>query len=342
MHSEDHDRERQLEEEIRKDHRELAVAEELEEQIERLEHQIEERVEDHEEELRRLRHERRYHLEMVVNGTPVAIAEDDHKPLEAFVVDALDKSHNIGQPPDKWTLRDEARTELDRTRSPESYGFASGTRLFLSLEAGVGGNRGVEQFVDPAVSRAKFDTEVAEFRALEQTYRRRGIFLLRADFPIIVVGLVAVQVRPAPFVTGVLLDYTNYDAVPPSVRLVDPFSDEPYANKDLPTHLLQFRPELMAAAAAAPPVGGVRQIPYVDLLQAEGPDAVPFLCIAGVREYHEHPAHTGDAWELHRASGAGKFCRLVDIIYELGVKTIMYNVAISLGNQVAVPQPTAA
>jgi Predicted metal binding domain len=31
----------------------------------------------------------------------------------------------------------------------------------------------------------------------------------------------------------------------------------------------------------------------------------PFACMKGVREYHTHPSHTGDAWETIR--GGGKF-----------------------------------
>ena len=57
-------------------------------------------------------------------------------------------------------------------------------------------------------------------------------------------------------------------------------------------------------------------------LQAHSPDDIPFLCIAGVREYHEHPAHSGDAWELHRADGAGRLVRLLEIIHRYGVVPI--------------------
>ena len=58
------------------------------------------------------------------------------------------------------------------------------------------------------------------------------------------------------------------------------------------------------------------------LMQAHGDDEIPFLCIAGVREYHDHPAHTGDHWESHRKSGAGRLIRLVEIISKYGLETI--------------------
>jgi hypothetical protein len=54
-------------------------------------------------------------------------------------------------------------------------------------------------------------------------------------------------------------------------------------------------------------------------MQAQSADEVPFLCIAGVREYHEHPGHSGDSWELHRSTGAGRLVRLLEVIHKYGV-----------------------
>jgi hypothetical protein len=62
-------------------------------------------------------------------------------------------------------------------------------------------------------------------------------------------------------------------------------------------------------------------------MQAAKPEDIPFLCIAGVREYHEHPAHSGDAWELHRQAGAGRLVRLLEVIDTYGVRPISaYNI----------------
>lgn len=58
-------------------------------------------------------------------------------------------------------------------------------------------------------------------------------------------------------------------------------------------------------------------------MQADGPNEVPFLCLAGVREYHEHPAHSGDVWELHRTEGAGRLVRLLEIVSKYGVEPIV-------------------
>jgi hypothetical protein len=123
---------------------------------------------------------------------------------------------------------------------------------------------------------------------------------------------------------GVAFDYTNYDAMPPSVRLVNPFTGDPYKAKDLPTALNRSVP-LPQHEIAVPGVPGGAKMMFAaaqQLMQAYGPDEIPFLCLAGVREYHDHPAHSGDVWELHRATGAGRLVRLLEIIHHYGIEPI--------------------
>lgn len=176
------------------------------------------------------------------------------------------------------------------------------------------------QFVDPSVSRAKFERELEEYRTLESEYRRRGWLLLTAEFPHMLVALAAPQLQPPSVVTGVAFDYTNYDAQPPSVRLVNPFTSEPYTGAQLPTRLNRM---VQMQRGALPGLrADVSLMEPQPLMQFHSPEDVPFLCIVGVREYHEHPAHTGDGWELHRASGAGRLVRLLDIIYRYGVQPL--------------------
>lgn len=183
------------------------------------------------------------------------------------------------------------------------------------------------QFADPQVSQAKFEREIAEYRVNEREYRRRGWMLLEATFPKVLVAMAAPQLSPAAIVTGVLLDYSNYDAEPPSVRLVDPFTEEPFAPEALPT-VLKRGIEAPIGNGFIPPPGlqlppgaQVRMVQEQPLMQWYE-NHVPFLCLAGVREYHAHPAHSGDSWELHRAAGAGRLVRLLEIIDKYGVKPI--------------------
>jgi len=179
------------------------------------------------------------------------------------------------------------------------------------------------QYADPSVSRAKFERELAEYHELSDNYRQRGWLLAHVEFPRILVILAAPQVSPAVIVMGVDFDYSNYDAAPPSVRLVNPFTRVPYTFKELPTPLNRGLPQqeiqLPGLPPDAPKMAIAAQQPY---MQAYGPDDVPFLCLAGVREYHEHPAHSGDVWELHRPTGAGRLVRLLEVIHRYGIAPI--------------------
>lgn len=171
------------------------------------------------------------------------------------------------------------------------------------------------QYVDPAVSQAKFAAEIQAFHDLEDEYRRRGWLLSSATFPFVTIVFVATKTAPPGVVFGARFDYTNYDAEAPSVAIVHPFSEEPYLAKDIPAPLNRTvpGPELMP---------GIQVQQEQSLLQDYGPDTVPFLCVGGVREYHAHPGHSGDPWELQRAAGAGQLARLAEIIWRYGVDPI--------------------
>ncbi len=288
--------------------------------------------------------DRKIQLSVIVNGTVTVVETQSKTHLITVITKALTQTGNHGQPPENWELRDEAGAVLDPQRTTDSYHLVSGTKLFLNLKAGVGGERAVlvEQTADPAVSRVKFDREVAEFKALEADYRRRGWLMFSADFSRILVALAAPQLKPIAIVTGVLFDYTNYDARPPSVHLVDPFTEQPYTTKNCPTMLPRIKPQT-APAPAIPglPEGVVPRFQFTEqLMQSYGQNDVPFLCLPGVREYHDHPAHSGDAWELHRAAGAGRLVRLLEVIFRIGIEPITsYNV--NLVPQISFAAPPA-
>jgi hypothetical protein len=197
------------------------------------------------------------------------------------------------------------------------------------------------QFVDPAVSRAKFDAEVAEYLKLRGEYERRGWLLVDTEFPSVFVVMATPRLRPPAIVCGVLLDYTNYDLRPPSVQLVDPFTREPYRARELPTALNRALPAQTVELPGIP-VGNLQMQGVQPLMQAHDPEDVPFLCIAGVREYHDHPGHTGDAWELHRAAGAGRLVRLLEVVHRYGVEPVSgYSVQLVPNVGLEVGQPPA-
>ncbi len=185
---------------------------------------------------------------------------------------------------------------------------------------------------DQRVSKRKFAREIGEFRRLAGTYRARGWYLAEATFPIALVVMAAKNVKPPALVLGVRFDYTDYDLFPPSVQLVDPFTSVPYHANELPTQLKRSVGTTNLQMPGLPNGALLPQlVQHQPLMQAYGEGDVPFLCLAGVREYHEHPGHSGDAWELHRASGAGRLVRLLEIVDRYGTAPISgYNLQLDV------------
>lgn len=196
-----------------------------------------------------------------------------------------------------------------------------------------------ELLVDRAVSRAKFERELADYRRMDGDYIRRGWLMVRAEFPKIIVLFAAPQLKPSGVVLGVRLDFTNYDLWPPSVTFVHPFTLEPLPPEQvIPIH--KRLPPVPLAGVALPGAiqiaqAGPFQIPAEQpadgvegmfMIQREPQNLVqaheggsPFLCVAGVREYHQHPFHSNDPWLAHRATGVGTLYHILDIIHRHGV-----------------------
>lgn len=177
-----------------------------------------------------------------------------------------------------------------------------------------------EAWVDPSVSRAKFEREVEQYRALEDTYIARGWWLVKACFPEVFVVFGASRPKPPSVPFGVLLDFTDYDLVPPSVRLVNPFTRVPLKTGELNGIVFPRRapnPAQVTGDAGQQPAETVQP-----LLQSYGPEEIPFLCLPGVREYHSHPGHSGDNWLLHRGRGEGTLYFLLDTIYTYGIRPL--------------------
>lgn len=194
--------------------------------------------------------------------------------------------------------------------------------------------------VDPAVSRAKFEREVAEYRKLQDQYVRRGWWLVTADYPEVFVVFGNPQLRPPGVMFGAVLDFTNYDLWAPSVRLVDPFTREPYKAGQLP------QPARLARAVPVAPPPGSEDSPQDEplfgvqlMMQAYTPDDVPFLCMVGVREYHHHPRHSGDLWLMHRRGGRGRLASILEALWSYGVVPIKgYHFQIQLAYQQELPE----
>ncbi|TNC65784.1 putative metal-binding protein [Rubellimicrobium roseum] len=162
-----------------------------------------------------------------------------------------------------------------------------------------------EQVVDPAVSRTKFERELEQFRRLEAMHRQRGWWVMSAEFPVVQIAFATPHCRPVSIAVCARIDFTNYDLWAPSVMFVDPFTGQPLTLE-----------QVGVPFGRALPDGTVQQ-----MIQGH-PGRPAFLCLPGVREYHEHPAHSGDSWLLHRGKGEGGLYFLVDKISTYGSESI--------------------
>jgi hypothetical protein len=188
-----------------------------------------------------------------------------------------------------------------------------------------------ELLVDPAVSRLKFDHEIALYHQLKDEHIRCGRWLLSADYPQVFVAFAAPQIRPHPVVFGAVIDFTNYDFWPPSVTLVNPFTRIPYKAGELPTRLPRRAPADTKIEGGTPPDA----IAIQEVMQSYTPEDIPFLCLPGVREYHHHPAHTGDSWLLRRTRGEGTLYFLLEKLYRYGIASLRtYRIQASFQMQV--------
>lgn len=199
-------------------------------------------------------------------------------------------------------------------------GKGEGTREASLLE--VPQSPSTELLVDPAISRTKFDRELSDLKQIGSDCRRRGWWVLDAEFPNVLVAFAAPQLRPRAVVFGALLNFDNYDLWAPSVRIVDPFTGKPLVAREIPPALTFGRRVPSSMPVEIPGIGLMAAHTDQPLLVNHGPDQLPFLCIPGVREYHEHPAHSGDDWMLHRGRGEGTLYFLLEKLGRYGLEAI--------------------
>jgi hypothetical protein len=181
----------------------------------------------------------------------------------------------------------------------------------------------MEQLVNPDIVRAKFDRELERCRSAEIELRRRGCWIISAQFPVVTVAFVSSQLRPPTVLFTTVIDFTNYDIWPPSVRLINVFTGEPLLARDVPVAMTFSRRVPVALPPGIPlPPGAGQLFAEQPLLISHSPDEAPFFCFPGVREYHDHPAHSGDSWLLHRGTQEGTLYFIIDNLYRYGVEPI--------------------
>lgn len=165
--------------------------------------------------------------------------------------------------------------------------------------------------VDLNVSRLKYERELTRLREQQSVLHARGIFIFGTPtFPVIELAVVphhSLQVAVAAPQAGHIIlpqgtimaakifslsarafkahfDLSDYDLRAPSLEFRDLWSDAPLAYATM-FRALEFEQQRRA---------------HVVLLDGHPTTGKPFLCLRGIREYHEHPQHSGDEWLLYR------------------------------------------
>jgi hypothetical protein len=165
--------------------------------------------------------------------------------------------------------------------------------------------------IDPDVSRLKFERERDRLNEQRSTLQSRGIYVIGSPiYPIVEFLFVPRHflrmVLPAKQSGSIILpegtmiaaevpslsarafkahfDLTDYDLRAPSLEFRDLWTDSvlPY---DTMFRALEYEKDRKA---------------HVVLLGDHPTTHNPFLCLRGIREYHEHPQHSGDDWLLYR------------------------------------------
>lgn len=157
--------------------------------------------------------------------------------------------------------------------------------------------------VDPKVSRIKFDKEVNKLMMLSSELRRKGWIIESTEFPIVRVTYLTTKVKPtvAPFT--VEIDFTNYNILPLSVRFLNPITFEPTIANGY--QWIEGKP--------------------INIVITKHPQTgLAFLCMVGVQEYHSHPQHNGDVWDIYRYSEKGSLYYILDKIWLYCINTIKY------------------
>lgn len=176
---------------------------------------------------------------------------------------------------------------------------------------------------DPQVSRIKFRREVQRLGRAQNRNAKMGLWVLRAEFPEVLVAFATPNPTQVSIAFAALIDFTDYDAHPLAVTLVHPCTEKvlKYSEilpQEFPNLPIQSSPRIARLRSSG---GGLT----VDsIVQAYGQeDEAPFLCLPGVRAYHDHPAHTGDSWWLHKMSGEGSLHSILHTLWKYGVSNVI-------------------
>jgi hypothetical protein len=200
--------------------------------------------------------------------------------------------------------------------------------------------------MDPVVARRKFSSEVDTLHRQRETLVGWGCWVVEADYPNVWVVFVprhslllsvpAVQPAgglfipgPRPLVAveipmvsaralGVQVALDDFDIRAPALTFCDPWTRTPLSY------------ERLCRGFHTDDTGKTFNV----LLDKHPVTGRPFLCMRGVREYHEHPQHSGDDWMLYRGS-VGLFA-VLSMVWRTCFSLVRPNMIFVAPNQIQV------
>lgn len=167
-----------------------------------------------------------------------------------------------------------------------------------------------EQYVDPGITKAKFDIEIERYFQQYDEWQKKGVFLIREQYPVCEFLFLAPKLFPLSSVFAIRIDYTNYDAEAPSIKFINPYNGQLIKSTEIP---VQFKQKATADYIAENP--GQDTSAGIQICIAIETES-PFICHPGFWEFHHHPLHTGESWILHREKGEGKLYRILQVLYD--------------------------
>lgn len=72
-------------------------------------------------------------IRVIITGQPIDVSVNPHDLLHTIILKALEQTGNIGQPPDRWEIRDADGTLLSFFQRIEEFKFKPEDLLFLNL-----------------------------------------------------------------------------------------------------------------------------------------------------------------------------------------------------------------
>jgi hypothetical protein len=177
--------------------------------------------------------------------------------------------------------------------------------------------------VDPEVCAAKFDAEVQLLTSRAAMLRSLGAYVVRVEFPEIDVIVIptrhlafGIPLPPGQTPGGIILPNAPVAVGAPTqfqVVMAERFDVAAALTFGVRFYLDDFDMRAPSVTFHHPATWQLlrhHQIPQgMHIVNGAGLKVIhdrhpvtgrPFFCMRGIREYHEHPQHTGDEWLLYR------------------------------------------